>query len=441
MVLWACLVPVGYGADPDIVINLMSPTAVPKYGTASETVFAPTRDIKIVGNLTGVDAADVQNMSFSIYKTDATGTKTGDAIRTITTDLFTSGTGEGYWSRQNDTYANLTMFDNKINFDTTAIPELVYDAGAADPTASFNDPNNKAVLYTKEDGTIVFSAVILGGITKGLDGGAGYGYAEDLTQGNYILEISAIGPDIGGQTLMTSRSEEFTFTDEGRNIVFGRYTNDAHMENMQSIARQTDTDGNKYKIMIDPFAGYYTDSVTDEFGEVQARWKPNDYMEYEQAPKVLGFIYDINASCATRHEIGSIMYQDHWNKTLDHQVYLYHYDIGDSVVQYRREDGSLATLNGTLKLFGGSVDPNSAAAATTLNNKYNQLDLTRVELYDATDTSAGTQHNIDDLTFYNKQVQRVSNYSHMVDGQSRAFVFARPDQRIGVYGVVAPIDS
>lgn len=422
-----------FGAD--IQIRLTSPNAAPEAGTGAETLFAPTRDVKIVGTLTGADASGVKNMTFSLYKIDTDGHKTGDAVRTITTDLFTSGTGTGYGSRQNANYANLTMFDNKINFETTAIPELVYDA---QDTATFNDPNNKGVLYTK-NGTMVFSAILLGGATKQLDGGAGYGYADDLTQGVYRLEVTAL--DCDGNPLGEAAAETLTFGDIGRNLVFSRYTDALHMKNIQSVAREKDTDGNHYKIMIDPFTGYYTDSATNEFGEIQARWKSNDYLEYENAPKILGFIYDISGTCATRHEIGTILYQEHWNQTLDHQVYLYHYDIGDSTVTYRRQDGSLKTLEGALQLFNGSVNPNGADAASVLNDRYDQLALTRVELYDALDPSDGTKTNIDDLTFYNKQVEKTSNYSHQTGGETRPLVLVRPDQKIGVYGLVTPIRS
>ncbi|MDO5553725.1 MAG: autotransporter outer membrane beta-barrel domain-containing protein [Planctomycetia bacterium] len=449
---------------------------------APETTLAPTRDFMVTGTITGANAQNVTNLSFSLYKSGPDGQKTGDPVRTVDTFTYTQDKTNNLYVEY-DQIINTRMATKQAEMDALTahpMPDLVYDSTLTDPEArekSIKNPTNKAVLV--DDDGLHFAAIFLGGATKNFfsdygvydDQGTLHPY-DDLSQGKYLLEVTAYnasGEKITDATVLDFMGNNISDSGlelnyEPSNMIFSRYSSAEHIAKFQKLASAPTLEKDKYKTMFDFFPGYWNNyDRGGAFGELLGRWEENDWMEYEYAPKTLGMIYDIDSGCATLKEIYRIIKCGHLESgavetqagkyKLKNQVYLYHYDWGDESLTYTRRDGTTATISGDLILFKDSIDPNSIdmnkeyateeEASKYANNKYMHLDLTRVDLYGSDVDPASMADNADRLTDASKQVSLVHAYQspNATAESPRSLILARSEQSIGLFGAVTPLNA
>ncbi len=292
-----------------------------------ERTFAPTRDLYVAGSfdqsvtLPGDvrveifrrgDAAGSPVRSLRSHVDPATGTTPPSAIETNYPPMKNWGLSQG--------------------------PDLVKEPGGFPATA------NK-VLVTPTG----FSALILGGVSKGFDTsyrGEDGGELEDLAEGDYTVIVTGLS---GGITGATTRVD-ISFRPQAK--ILSRFKPAAHVQRLTEYAH---TRG--LRIYLDSLPGYLSQTAPDGSSisyEIPSRWRPNNAIEVAQAAVSAEgsntfVLYNISETSTTQKlELGTVLY---YGLLEDSTTSFMHYDDGEPVLTYVNDAGTMLWQEGKFVPF------------------------------------------------------------------------------------------
>ena len=363
--------------------------------SAQERLLASTRDFYVVCSLDREGMAPALqpfNLRFEVYRQ---GIPT--PLRTVTSAVDASGV----------TPANAVL----TNYENGFTPGSAADILASPPPDLVYDPLRPVTIYDPAIKAVVSerygAALIQGGCTKQFDSAYATAYTQDLTDGNYTLAVSAVGP--AGE-LLARTTVPLTFGTVPSKII-ARFSPADHLARIQTFAVAQNS-----HLYLDLLPGYWDASKLPGkstgalFYEIVRRWRPNDTLEYQNG-NVLAVIYNIHATSATQGvEIGGMAAAQRLVAPI---LTCYHYDIGDPAVSYDEGAGRVARKEGTIVPFGTN----------------DRLVLTRAEIRGDGVTDVGGADYLYSPDLADKHVDW-----NLTDG-----VTARSRQLLSLFGVVVPI--